>query len=341
MKPTVRIALLCRSTPLVHRLSEEIDRHGPKELRTLDLSLKADGFALSETTLQVEGVDLSTFDRVWVHGFTYENPIIPAVDLNRDWSVWQVDYLLDQQAYSSRFSLLRELERRGVQVVNPVALHLEAYVLFGLLEKLRSRGYQLPELFCGNRAPAAERFSQAHETVLWRPATGRASWQIFGEKQRKAFVATDKPPVILAAAKPGPVIRAYLAGRRVVLCLKHHSPSPTPPLESLERFWAVPCADEVRSTLEKLADEIGLQWGSITYVEGPNGPWIYDIDVDPILDWMPTGHQTFLIRTLAAVLTGNTPPTADSDEPRLLERPNLFLRRMLHILFQFEMSKRQ
>ncbi len=337
----MRIALLSRGTSIVQQLADEIGRHGPQQVRSFDLSLTSNGFALNETGIWVEGVDLTTFDMVWVHGFAYENPIIPGVDLNRDWSIWQVDYLADQQTYSSRFSMLRELERRGVQVMNPGALYLDGFVLFGLFEKLRGRGFHLPELLCSNRTEAAEAFLQDHETVLWRPVTGRASWQIFQEKQKKAYVAADKPPVILGAVMPGPVVRSYLAGGEVVLCLKHQPPNATPLMESLEQFWSIPCPVDTRATLEKLAHEVGLQWGSITFVAGTDGPWIYDLDVAPILDWLPALYRDFLIRALAAALTKNKIPTLDSEEPQLQERPNLFLRRMLHILFQFEMSKRK
>lgn len=338
-----RIALLAADGPLPGLLEAEINRRRPGLARRFDLTLTGGRFALDADSIQVDGVDLGGFDTVWTHGFSYENPIIPDAGLHRDWSVWQIGYLADQQTYSSRFSLLRELQRRGVRVVNPVDLHIESFVRFGLLERLRALGLPIPPLLCCNQVAAAEAFCREHEAVLWRPVTGRASWQFFEEKQKTAHVAPDKPPVLLSPALPGHLLRVWLVAGKVVLCLKHRHPDAAPYQEALERFWAVPCPEAVRAPVERMAAALGLYWGSVLLVEGADGPWIYDLDTDPLIDWLPIPHRDHLVQALAAGLAGDVVPVAASgtSEPDIHERSGLFLRRMLRILFQFEASKRE
>ncbi len=70
--------------------------------------------------------------------------------------------------------------------------------------------------------------------------------------------------------------------------------------------------------------------------------WIYDIDPDPLLNTFPVRFRDLLTESLAKYLQDSV--TSSIRHHPLLAgqsatRPNLFLRRMLRILFEFEHSK--
>ncbi|MBF0145971.1 MAG: hypothetical protein HQL84_08495 [Magnetococcales bacterium] len=282
------------------------------------------------------GRSLSGFDRVWIQGFSYLNPVVPDAALQRDWSVWQMDSVTGQQEYSALYSVFEELDRRGVTLFNPPRVHLKNFTKFSWLEALRDAGYQVPALFCSNDAQEVKLFCQQWTNVVWRPAIGRGAWQIFMEKQSFDLVAPHKPPILLAEGKMGFLTHAWLLNGKVVLCLRKSPPQHTPPLERLEFMLPVDLGDQLE-VLQRLVLEQGVAWAMVTFIPSDTGPWIYDLDPDPILDWLPVVFRDVLLFSLASVLTGQEPRCAAPVAGQ--ERPNMFLRRMLKILFELEYSK--
>lgn len=285
-------------------------------------------------------LDLGCLDRVLVHGFSYVNPVLPEADDNLDWSVWQYGHLCQQQKFSALFSLLREMERRGVSVWNASSVYVDHFMKFALLEKIRAAGFLVPALVCLNDVDHAAEFLKNKERVVWRPGTGRGAWHLFGAKQLANRVHPTKPPILLADVEPGSLIRGFILGTRLVFCLQFQAPEFTPPTERLERLWSVPVGP-FQSALEKMAREFGIQWGMVVFVDGQDGPWIYDVDPDPSLDWLPASWRDLLIKALACTLIGQdvVPLTEEGLRLGVVERPNLFLRRMLGVLFEMESSK--
>ena len=334
----MKVGIFAAESPLTQQLLGEIERGTGHTGVRFDPAFSGEGLVLDAQRFLLDDVNLTALGCVWVHGSTFENPVIPAPQELFDWSVWNIGYLADQQKQSARFSLLQELTRRGIKVVNPPAVHCQNFMKFAWLESLRSAGFKVPDLLCTNDPQSAATFRQKADLVIWRPATGRATWQRFREKQQNAFANPQKPPILLARVVPGPLARAYLMGGKVVLCLQHRPPAFTPPLESLEQLWSVPGGDAV-PTLERLARENSLEWGVITFIPSARGPYIFDLDADPILDWLPEAFRDFLIATLARFLTGRDMEEHPLPPENVLDRPNLFLRRMLRLPFQFEHSK--
>lgn len=338
---TPKIAIISSGvSDLPEQLVHHLDRCQANSGVLLPLEPHSGLFCLDAVDSMLNGVELSCLQTVWIHGFNYENPVIPKSNDHRDWSVWQYDYLTTQQEYSALFSLFQELNRRGVKVINPPEVHIQNFMKVALLERLRKSGFLVPDLICTNDPKQAELFLKHHGLVVWRPASGRAGWQLFEEKQRQAFVLPDTTPILLAQVSSGPLVRVYCVDHKPVLCLQQKSPEYTPPMESLEKVKPFLLSEEQTSTLSSLADSIGLDWGVVTVVPTEKGLMVYDVDSDPILDWLPTPHRDYLLHALALSLTGlGELKPIESDQP--LERPTLFLRRMLEILFRFEHSKRQ
>jgi len=309
----------------------------PCELFLMDLGPDSE-VILDASGIFWNGRNLTNMDIAYVHGFSYMNPVIPSANTNKDWSSWQQDYLIDQQKDSFLYSVLAELERYGVTLINPPNVHLDNFMKPFLLEKLRRAGFLIPNLLCSNDMQSVKAFCSRNERTVWRPVSGRAAWQLFLDKQRDHLIRKDSPPVLLAEAVKGPFVRGFLYDDEPLLMLKCHSPDPTPP-ERLERFHHMECF-ETQDALKRLSTVTGARWALVHFVLTEKGPWIYDIDVDPILDWLPDVYRKDVTAMLAARLVGRKDKgcvTVEKNTPR--ERPTLFLRQMLRILFEFEKSK--
>jgi hypothetical protein len=200
--------------------------------------------------------------------------------------------------------------------------------------------------------------------LVWRPATGRAAWQLFTDRQRDALVSLRKPPVLVAELVEGPLVRAYLYRGEPVLLLEQAAPD-CEGEEQLESFWEVLCAPPATATaatapapaaggaesesrlptavaadLKRVADVLGAPWLEVLFAFRDGRAWIYDVYSDPRADSLPTAHREKLTALLAAKLLGVAPDRAGAAAPKeRLSRPTLFLRRMLRILFEFERSK--
>lgn len=297
-----------------------------------------DAVSISESGVFWNGMNIADLDAAYTHGYAYENPVVPDNDDNQDWSVWQSGYLVNQQRYSFLFSLFNELHRRGVTLLNSPRVLLQHFMKPFWLEKLRSLNFSVPRFICSNHMPSVITFCGQTRTSVWRPATGRASWQLFQDKQRMALIRPDSPPVLVAESISGPYIRAYVYNG-VPLCFLAFSAPDIGPPERLESVWETECPG-VSSDLQRLARETGLRWAMVAFVWNDEKPWIYDIDPDPILDWLPDIYREYLTAKLSHMLAGETDRANSLATPnQVAERPILFLRRMLRILFEFEKVK--
>ena len=289
------------------------------------------------------GCDLGTLHTALVAGMAHENPVVPEPEGVRDFSVWQADYPARQQKYSFLLSLFTRLERMGVRMVNPTEGYRAMFAKGHLLLGLAREGFTLPELLVSNDPEQAEAFCAAPGLVVWRPQGGRSPWQLCKDKQRRAVVRPDMPPPILARAEDGPLVRSWVFEGRPLLSLSARRPSMAVP-ERLERM--VPFDHTgYESELGRLAETLGLPWFQVLFVPQGERMVIYDLDADPVLDWLPPEFRRELIHALAAGLASGMDgslaqiacqPTADGPGEN---RPALFLRRMLRTLFEFEQCK--
>ncbi len=287
------------------------------------------------------GVRLESLEAIFVHGFRYEDPVVPPADPVCDWSLWQIGAVVRQQSWSFLYSVWSRLEQAGgPRLYNPVSTELAAFDRPGQLDRLALAGFAVPARMMSNDDGAVVAFQRLHDGsgVVWRPVTGRASWQLFRDRQRRALVAVDKPPVLLAAVTAGPLLRAYVLDGQVVLTLAAAAPS-REGLERLEAMVAVPdLAPEQLAVIGRAVSALGLRWAAALLVNGADGPVFYDIDSDPELGDLPQPFAAFLKSSLAAALTGAPLPVA-SFGPEPVERPALLLRRMLAIQFDMEQTK--
>jgi hypothetical protein len=284
------------------------------------------------------GVRLERLEALWVHGFRYEDPVLPPAEPAADWGFWQIGPVIRQQSWSFLYSLLSHLERiGGPRLYNPLSTELAAFDRLGQLDRLAAAGFAVPPLLCSNDSAVAAAFQRRHPAVVWRPVTGRAAWQMFRDKQRRHLLGVERPPVLLAAVVPGPLLRAWVLDGRVVLTLAFAAPD----REGLERLeTGIPVCDlapEHREALGRAAASLGLRWAMLLFVDGPDGPVIYDADPDPLVTDLPAPFRDHLLAGLGAALSGTTPPELADPEPAA--RPALLLRRMLAIQFDLEHSK--
>ncbi len=284
------------------------------------------------------GMDVSQLKTAYIRGFSYTNPVVPGALEDVDWSLWQYDYISEQQKTSFLYSAMSELDRRGVKMSNPPGTFLDVSMKTDLLERMRSAGVGVPDILCTNTRSEADAFAARYDAILWRPATGRAAWQLCKERQLDALVDTDKTPVLLSSIKEGMFLRCYICDSEPVLNLKFAPPEQIP-LERLEIYQAIQ-EDWFFPQLRDAAAVLNMRWGAIHCVINENGElFVYDIDADPVLTAMPNEVQEYLNLCLANSLLGNTLPAADKLMDTALVRSLPFLRRMLSVLFDIERSK--
>lgn len=332
----MKIGIFSFGQPLAGQVRDAVEQRRPGSVLWVDLADTVSGLAIDPENLTWRGEALTTLDKVWVNGFRYTNPVMPPPMEGADWSVWQYGYLAEQQRWSACYSLLCELVRRGVAVWHGPGLYMGDFMKHAQLASLGRAGLSIPPLVCVNTPEDAAAFGARWPQVVWRPATGRAAWQLFQRKQRLALADPGKAPILLAEAREGHLLRVYMLAGRPILCLKQYAPANQAPHETLERLHLM--TPPRVAELEQAAAVVGLRWGVFTCLWDEERLSFYDVDPDPVLDWLPAVFRDHLVAALAAALAETAPPPAlDIDLP--LERPNLFLRRMTRILYDFENSK--
>ncbi|UEM06129.1 hypothetical protein JL101_012050 [Skermanella rosea] len=335
------------ASPFGRRLHAGLCRRLGSDVPWLDASMpEGTRMSVGQAGIRWNGHELDRFDALFVHGFRYEDPVIPAADPGTepgaDWSLWQSEHVRRQQRYSFLYSLLSRLEDAPVRLYNGPAGHLAAFPRHHQLERLDQGGLAVARAICTNDPDIARDFARSvadqGRAVVWRTATGKCAWQLFRDRQREHLMGADKPPVLLAPTVDGPLRRAYAIDGRTVLTLEWAMPSDDG-LERLEVFGPVtgPLPDAESSVAGTALALSGLRWGSVLYVAGPDGPVIYDVDADPAVTDLPGAMGEHLTGCLAATLAGEPHPTADG--LAAAPRDSLFLRRMLRIQFDIERTK--
>lgn len=322
---------------LVAQLESLSGRHCP----LFDYSALAEvRVELDQSGIRWDGHDLSAFDKLLIAGFDFQDPLVPRAVAGADWSVWQIDSIVDQQRWSFVSSVLSDLERRGVVLINFGRALEHGFAKARLLAELERAGFLVPRWLCSNEMPVVEDFCKEQERVVWRPNTGRAMWQLFLDKQRLHCVDPAKPPVLLASAShPGQaLVRAFVCGDEVLLAL-HCSAPHVDGVEKMEEVWACDCGPPAAEVVRAVG-RIGASWAQVLYVEQDGRPCIYDIDVDPRYGWLPPEFRSYLQIRLARKLLDLPVPGDDIlPLPPRRERDSLFVRRMLVTLHELEATK--
>lgn len=334
----MKIGLFChpneRVTVALHQCLEEIH---PGTSQIFELPVQGTPkVAIDETGVYWDGTDVSGLDVAFFQGISYAYPIIPPDVGDIDWSLWQTDYIGEQQRSSFIYSALCEMERRGVKVINPFSVWVQDFMKVDLLEDLRQGGFNVPEMICTNDPEDARAFSQGR-TILWRTTTGRAAWQHFRDKQREALISPQRPPVLLAELVDGPLIRAYAFAGYPLLFLEYALPD-VMPLERLELFRAIECP-QAHAEIKRLVATMGLRWVQVLFVLREDRLWIYDVDANPVFDQLPEVLQKELMSCLSEGLLGRMYKGGELQIGEFHPRPMPFLRRMLWDLFLIEHRK--
>lgn len=324
---------------LARRIAARAD--APAHLFSVDPTA-AEPAAVDGAAISWGGVRLDQASAVFITGFRYEDPVLPPVagpdaGADADWSLWQARHVLRQQGYSFCWSFFSRLEAAGVKLYNPPSVLLNLFCRQRPLDVLRAAGLPAAATTVTNDPATAEEIQGRGGLTVWRPATGRAAWQVFRDKQRRHLVAADKPPVMLATAEAGPVLRVYVVNGAITLILVAAPPAH----EGVERFEVFKSLDPASvpgiAVVGAAAEKLGLNWGVFTVVAGENGVTIYDVDPDPVIADLPAALREHLTEALACALTGAPLPAPLADTAD--QRETLLLRRMLTIQFEMEATK--
>lgn len=293
--------------------------------------------ALDGPVLTWGGVRVDQASAVWVSGWRYEDPVLPPPSDDADWSLWQCRHVLRQQSYSFLWSFFSRVEAAGVKFYNPPSALLNLFCRQRPLDALRAHGLPAAAVAVTNDPAVAEDVQKRAALTVWRPTTGRGAWQIFRDKQRRHLVGPDKPPIMLASAEDGTLLRVYVANGAVALILAAAPPAHEE-VERFEQFHAIdPAAVCGLEAVPAAAQALGVNWGVFTLLTRPDGVTIFDVDPDPAADDLPAGLRKHLADALAHALIGRPLPAAPRDGVE--QRETLLLRRMLTIQFEMEATK--
>lgn len=294
--------------------------------------------AVAGDALTWDGVRLDAARGVYLGGFRYEDPVLPPPSLEADWSFWQSRHVLRQQSYSFMWSLLSRVEAAGVRLYNSPSAHLNLFCRQRPLDQLRAAGSPAVAATLTNDPATAEAAQARSPLTVWRPANGRAAWQPFRDKQRRHLVGADRPPVLLAAAGTGVLVRLYVVNGDIALALGAAPPA----RDAVERFELLLGIDPATlpgaaAAARRAGEILNLNWMVLTVLANDDGVTIYDVDPDPAADDLPSAVQAHLADALACAMTGRAIPAAPANlrEPR----DTLLLRRMLVIQFEMEATK--
>lgn len=293
---------------------------------------------MDRSRIEWAGINLADFDKIVVAGFDFEDPQVPRATPSADWGVWQIDYIVDQQRRSFVTSVLRDLERRGVRLVNSWQALQLGFAKARMLGELQRGGYWVPPWLCSNETAVVRRFCDLHERVVWRPNAGGAMWQLFTERQLDHLVDPAKPPVLLAAHPEQAFVNAFVCEGEVLLELDCSRPH----IETYEYMEEVEVREigSAAGELARAVAHVNAGWAQVTYVMKDGRPCIYEITADPRYGWLPAPFRAYLQTHLARKLLGL--PRAGSDDlpaPQRGERDSLFVRRMLVALHELEDTK--
>lgn len=336
----MKIGVLAESADTcAHELVARLENLSGQHCPFFDFSVPADvRVEMDQSGITWDGEKLSALDKLLVAGLDFQDPLVPRAVAGADWSVWQIDYIVDQQRWSFVSSVLRDLERRGVLLINSWHALQLGFAKARLLAELKRAGFLVPHWLCSNEMPVVQRFCEEQKRVVWRPNTGRAMWQLFLDKQRLHCVDPAKPPVLIASHPEQALVRAFVCGDEVLLALNCSAPH-VDMFERMEEVWACDCgpvADELVSAVSR----IGASWAQVLFVEQDGRPCIYDIDVDPRYGWLPPEFRAYLqIRLARKLLDMPSPGTDVLPVPARCERDSLFMRRMLVTLHEMEATK--
>lgn len=319
-------------------LKRQLDQMAPGSAELFELPADAGPYvAIDAAGVHWHDRNLAELDVAYIHGFAYQSPVVPPALGDIDWSVWQTHYLAEQSRYSFLLSSFAELQRQQVRMINPPAMHWQNFMKLDALERLRLAGFDVPTVLCTNDADAARAFAASLQRVVWRPATGRATWQLFTERQCQHLLAQRKPPVLLAEVLEGPLVRAYLFRGQPLLLLQRFPPSQVP-VEALETFQRVDYP-ELADTFARYFAHSGCEWAQLLFTYADGKAWIYDVDLDPVVTWLPAAFRHPLVEALAARLLEPLRHHIPTITTQPQTRATIFLRRMLSTLFDYEHMK--
>jgi len=353
----MRIGVFCHlRDQTATELARHLNRLEADCCTTYDLNAGPDeSIALTKQAIRWDDADLGSLDIAWIAGYPYMDPVVPPVAGRVDWSRWQFDHLLEQQKYSALESVLAELDRRGVSLVNTRRAALAQFAKADQMLRLGRAGCTVPHLLCSSDIAHVDAFCSRYEEVLWRPATGRSAWQRFTGKQKRHLVSADKPPVMLAEAVSNVVMLAWCFDGEPLLCVRVDPPASRPVetlgnpqdfgellrFETLEMLTVVD-PQAMTGELQAVASASdGARWTAATFMSGKEGGVVvYDVDTDPDIAWLPAPWRLWLTDCVAhRLLNRRFDPKCGPEIGLCEQRPALFLRRMLQIQYEMEDSK--
>ncbi|MFP4476396.1 MAG: hypothetical protein ACLFOY_12620 [Desulfatibacillaceae bacterium] len=284
----------------------------------------------------VDGRAAGRFDVAYTHGFGYERPVTPPECPGVDRSVWRDDHVVEVQRAAFVHGLFENMERRGMTVVNPPRVWFAVFLLPVLLDRVEAAGVKVLKRVCTNDLELADGFASEAGRTVWRPVTGRAAWQVHVRGRDVRRFGPGRPPILLAEAPPGSLVRIWTYLGRPLLCVSYRSPDVGPP-ERLETVRELDPGPYVRFC-EDFHEAASIPWSLLSLVDGKDGQWLADVDADPDFSWLPGSYRDILCLRFARALAGLEIRDTGSLLPEAA-RPVPAQRSALRMLYALERAK--
>ncbi len=311
-----------------------------------ELKLEATILELKDAKLSISGdrvsygnLNFTQEDIFYFHGFKNEFPFIPRVNYQSDGFSFAFDYIVAQQQKSHLYSFLVALSR-SYQTVNSFWDKLEYETKPDFYDKLQNSFLKIPDYCQTNSFELFKKSSLAEkDTLLWsQVAIGSPFSKISSKNYQELFTNKQAIPLLIMESLKGTKVRVWFYKETPLLAALVTPPSMKAGQINLEKYKYITQLDFLNPLAKELEQKLELDFYAVTgIVDGKEEFWLEDLEIDPVLNYLPENARIYLYSLLLEKMTGKDlgrEPFAVAEE----ERQTVFIERMLQPLFEIKES---
>lgn len=259
-------------------------------------------FCISNGKIIYQGYDLSDVKVVFLRALSLSIPAdIPAYLSRGEYSLWRAKFISENNRFSTLFSLLNILRKKGVLIIN----HPEAYYLHNTKSQfysyLSNQGFSVPEFLSTNDYDAAlkfcNRFNCVGKSAYGVGATRKVNTEVFTQE-----CGLNRSPVFFQREIKGSTIRVHTVGERIVLSLKIISEG-LDSRSSPTGFEVVDLPEEITKEVIKANKYYNIHYSAWDVILDKKGNYfLLDCNPGPYIYWLGSYFTRYVMSTLAGFI---------------------------------------
>lgn len=198
--------------------------------------------------------------------------------------------ILNTEKFEYRINLLRNIERMGKLLINPINGYLKARDKFSCLTTLANKNFKVPETLITESEYTAYEFIKKVGKCVVKPLIGSRGIGSFLVEDpdlafRRLHELKEKGYALYVQRylnKPGRDIRVFVVGDEVIGSMARESENWKTNIYQGARGRAIEVDDEVKSISIKVNKELGLLYSGIDIAEEDGEYYILEVNASPI-----------------------------------------------------------